>query len=47
MSEDNKYYRNYDLIKSRKVPSKIVMAPHQLDAQVKLMKWFVKESERG
>ena len=49
MSDDSDYYRKYDLIKARGFPSKIVMAPHQLDAQVKLMKWFSKdiEGDRG
>jgi superfamily II DNA or RNA helicase/5-methylcytosine-specific restriction endonuclease McrA len=40
------YYREYDLIKARKSPSKITLAPHQRDAQVKLMKWFGKEKNK-
>ena len=45
MAKENDYYREYDLIKARKVPSKINMAPHQVDAQIKLMKWFEKDKE--
>ena len=33
-------YREYDLIKARKYPSKINMAPHQVDAIGKLRHWF-------
>ena len=45
MAKENDYYREYDLIKARKVPSKINMAPHQVDAQIKLMKWFENDNE--
>ena len=45
LSSGSDYYREYNLIKARKAPSKINMAPHQVDAQVKLMNWFGKESK--
>lgn len=45
MTNDSDYYREYDLIKARKAPSKINMAPHQVDANVNLMNWFGKESQ--
>lgn len=40
MDERTDSYSEYDLIKARKLPSKMNMAPHQVDAQIKLMKWF-------
>lgn len=40
MTSNSDYFREYDLIKARKAPSKINMAPHQVDAQRSLMNWF-------
>ncbi len=44
MAGNSDYYREYDLIKARKAPSKINMAPHQVDANVSLMNWFGKNT---
>lgn len=42
---DHDYFREYDLIKARKAPSKVNLAPHQVGAQNKLMNWFNKPDE--
>ncbi|MGC9517444.1 MAG: DEAD/DEAH box helicase family protein [Methanomicrobiales archaeon] len=45
MTSISEFYREYDLAKSRKVPSKINLAYHQTSARNELMKWFEEEKE--
>ncbi|AEG17855.1 DEAD/DEAH box helicase family protein [Methanobacterium paludis] len=43
MNEKNDFYREYNLIKARKNPSKINLAQYQRDAQTNLRNWFEEE----